>query len=124
MKALSLIGLFLTLIPAWQVLAEPLRLEIEMGDYRFRPDKIEATVGREVMLRLHNSDRFIPHDFVLEAPEAGLDIAVDVPPGASKTVRFTPTAAGFFPFHCSKRLLFFKSHRARGMHGLLMVTRQ
>ncbi len=124
MKALSLIALFLTLAPAWQALAEPMRLEIEMRDYRFQPDRIEAAVGREVVLRLHNSDRFTPHDFVLEAPEAGLDIAVDVPPGASKTVRFTPTAPGFFPFHCSKRLLFFKSHRARGMRGLLMVTRQ
>lgn len=39
-----------------------------------------------------------------------------------RTVRFTPNAAGEYPYYCEKRLLFFKSHRDKGMEGVLEVV--
>jgi hypothetical protein len=29
---------------------------------------------------------------------------------------------GEYPFYCSKKLLFFKSHREKGMEGMLEVV--
>jgi plastocyanin len=45
----------------------------------------------------------------------------DVGDGKSATVRFTPTHPGTFVFYCDKKLLFFKSHREKGMEGRLEV---
>jgi plastocyanin len=39
-----------------------------------------------------------------------------------KIIKFTPTKTGKFPFYCDKKLLFFKSHRERGMEGIIEVT--
>jgi len=39
-----------------------------------------------------------------------------------KTVRFTPTKTGVYPMYCSKKLLFFASHREKGMEGELEVV--
>jgi len=63
----------------------------------------------------------VPHNFVIEAKEAGLEIHEDIPSGGSITVRFTPTQVGKFKFFCDKKLLFFKSHEAKGMVGTLEV---
>ena len=45
----------------------------------------------------------------------------DIGAGATVKVRFTPTKAGVFAFYCDKKLLFFKSHREKGMEGVLKV---
>jgi hypothetical protein len=42
----------------------------------------------------------------------------DVPTGKGMIVRFTRTQRGLFKFYCDKKLLFFKSHRDKGMEGL------
>ncbi len=118
--AYTIFGLWMGL--AGPATAGPVQISMELGDYRFKPARLEVSVGQEVELKLTNTDSITPHNFVLKAPEAGLDMTVDVPPGASKTVRFTPGKPGFFPFYCDKRLLFFKSHRERGMHGVLTVN--
>jgi plastocyanin len=39
-----------------------------------------------------------------------------------KAVTFTPTAVGKYPFYCRNKLLFFKSHREKGMEGVLEVV--
>jgi hypothetical protein len=44
-----------------------------------------------------------------------------VPAGKTEIIRFTPTQRGLFTFYCDKKLLFFKSHRDKGMEGLLDV---
>jgi len=48
--------------------AEP--LTIELGDYRFRPDTIEAVAGGPVELMLVNRDTFTPHTFTLRHSHA------------------------------------------------------
>ena len=39
-----------------------------------------------------------------------------------KKIAFTATAVGKYPFYCIKKLLFFASHRERGMEGVLEVV--
>ena len=59
-----------------------------------------------------------PHDFAIKAPEAGINIAVDLDT-KPKLVTFTPTKVGKYEILCTKKLLFFKSHKDKGMHGVL-----
>jgi plastocyanin len=37
-------------------------------------------------------------------------------------IKFTPKKAGSYPFYCSKKLLFFESHKDKGMKGTLEVV--
>ena len=48
-------------------------------------------------------------------------IEEDISAGKGTIVRFTPTQRGLFTFYCDKKLIFFKSHREKGMEGLLDV---
>jgi plastocyanin len=102
--------------------AGPRKVTVNVGDYRFDPDVIEVVAHRPVTLTLVNNDAITPHNFTLSAPRAGLDLDVDIPAGGSTELSFTPQAAGRFTFYCNKKLLFFKSHRERGMEGTLVVN--
>ena len=97
------------------------RIEISMESYAFQPSHLVVKANIPVEITLKNIARLTPHDFVLSAPEAGLDIKQEVSAGEAATVRFTPKSVGAFKFLCSKRLLFFKSHADRGMAGILEV---
>ena len=39
-----------------------------------------------------------------------------------KSITFTPKKTGKYPFECTHKLLFFKSHKDQGMHGILEVV--
>lgn len=95
------------------------RFDLDLGDYAFEPAVVEVTAGEPVELALTNRDIFILHNLTLSA--GGIDLDVDVPPGDTVTVSFTPARAGRYVFYCDKKLLFFKSHRERGMEGELIV---
>jgi plastocyanin len=97
------------------------KFTLHLSDYRFHPDTIEVVAGRPVELTLVNDDKITPHNFTLKAPDAGMDLSADISAGHSTTVRFTPVSAGSYVFYCNKKLLFMKSHRARGMEGKLIV---
>jgi hypothetical protein len=56
----------------------------------------------------------------MKSPEAGLDFTVALS-SEPKKVSFMATKTGTYPFECSERFLFFKSHKDRGMHGTLEV---
>jgi plastocyanin len=98
------------------------RIAVKMGDYRFTPDKITVRAGESVQLQLTNTDSLTPHNFTLKAENAGLNVDTDVSAGKTEVVDITPLAPGTYKFYCNKKLLFFKSHRARGMEGTLVVT--
>jgi plastocyanin len=77
-------------------------------------------VNTPVEISIKKTAGFVPHNIVINAPEAG--IAFDESLGSDeKVIRFTPTKTGEFPFYCTKRFLFFKSHRERGMKGIVKV---
>ncbi len=102
--------------------AETRSIDVVLGSYFIKPDKITVKVGQTVTLNLVNEATVVPHDLVIKAPEAGIDFAMDVPAGKKASVTFTPTKVGLYPMVCDKKLLFFKSHKDKGMHGTLEVV--
>jgi plastocyanin domain-containing protein len=96
------------------------RLTIESGSYFYRPNYIIVQANVPVELTVSKDKRMVPHDFVIEAPEAGIDVRAELSTGGT-VIRFTPTAAGTYPILCTKKLLFFESHAEKGMEGVLEV---
>jgi heme/copper-type cytochrome/quinol oxidase subunit 2 len=102
--------------------AEPQTVEVLLGSYYIKPDKITVKVGQPVTLKLTNEATIVPHNFVIHAPAAGIDVKLDVPAGKKASVSFTPTKVGTYEMACNKKLLFFASHKDKGMHGVLTVV--
>jgi len=100
----------------------PRTVTITMGDYAFDPDTVRVQAGETLRLRFVDTDTITPHNFILKDKDAGLDVNLDVDAGESATVDITPTRPGRYTFYCDKQLLFFKSHRERGMEGTLIVV--
>jgi len=96
------------------------RVEILGGSYFFDPNYIIVKVNVPVELKIRKESGITPHNFILQAPEAGMNINVDLGTDAT-LVAFTPTKIGTYPFFCDKKLPFMASHRERGMEGVLEV---
>ena len=97
------------------------RVTIEGGSHFFKPRRVVVKANVPVELLVSVGRSAIPHSFVIDAPAAG--IAVDESLSSQpRAIRFTPTAAGSYPFYCRNRLLFFESHREKGMEGVLDVV--
>ena len=96
------------------------RVEVLAGEYFFDPDHIVVKVNVPVEIRIRKEPTIVPHNFVIKAPEAGMEILESLS-SEPKTITFKPTKIGIYTFYCDKKLLFFKSHRARGMEGVLEV---
>lgn len=97
------------------------RLSMVGSNYHFQPDRLQVRVGVPVELEVRRSTRLTPHDLVIRDARMGLDIEVDLSREA-QVVRFTPEVTGRVVFYCDERLLFFPSHRDRGMWGVLEVV--
>ncbi len=97
------------------------RVRIVGGGYFFKPYHIIVKVNVPVELSASREAGIVPHNLVIKAPEAG--IAVDEELATEiKKIAFTATAVGKYPLYCSNKLLFFASHRERGMEGVLEVV--
>ena len=97
------------------------RVELLGGGYFFNPNHIIVKVNVPVQLKVKKESGIVPHNIVMKSPEAG--IVFDEPLGSEpKVIRFTPASTGKYPFYCSKRFLFFESHREKGMEGVLDVV--
>ena len=96
------------------------RVEMVGGSYLFDPNYVIVKVNVPVEMKIRKESGMVPHNFVLKAPEAGMDVTVDLGK-EPQTTRFTPTKVGEYPFYCAKKLLFFESHREKGMNGILKV---
>ena len=97
------------------------RVEILGGSYYFDPNHIVVTVNRPVELSVKKEPGATPHNIVLQAPETGIEFSESLGK-EPKIITFTPTTTGTYPFACAKRFLFFKSHKNRGMKGILEVV--
>jgi plastocyanin len=97
------------------------RVEVVGGSYYFDPNVIVVKVNVPVELRVRKESGITPHDIVLKAPEAGIDFSVSLST-TPKSITFTPTKTGKYAFECTHKLLFFTSHKDRGMHGVLEVV--
>ncbi|MBI5588415.1 MAG: cupredoxin domain-containing protein [Deltaproteobacteria bacterium] len=96
-------------------------VEVAGGSYYFKPERIIVRVNAPVELKLRNESSVTPHDFILKAPEAGIDISVTLR-GEPTVLYFTMKKTGVYTFYCGRRFLFFKSHRNRGMEGTIEVV--
>ncbi len=97
------------------------RVEMTAGEYYFDPSIVVVKVNVPVELTIKKTGGITPHDFVIKAPEADLDFTIDLSSDPKK-ISFMATKAGSYPFECSNQFLFFKSHKERGMHGVLEVV--
>ena len=97
------------------------RVTMVLDSYSYSPDHIIVQAGRPVELLLTSVTTITPHNFILKDEEAGLSLDRDVGAGKNSVLRFTPMQKGTFSFYCDKKLLFFASHREKGMEGKLEV---
>lgn len=97
-------------------------VRMEGGSYFFKPNHVIVKVNVPVELLVSVEKGLIPHTLVIQSPEAGIVVDEKLSSDA-KTIRFTPTAVGKHPFYCKNKLLFFKSHREKGMEGVLEVVK-
>jgi uncharacterized cupredoxin-like copper-binding protein len=94
------------------------RLTITTHSFYFDPNRLVVKRGIPVELKIKNGAFLVPHDFSCAGHDAGVE--VDQKVGmfhGSKTVRFTPTRAGEYPFHCD-----VDGHAKKGMTGTLVVV--
>lgn len=97
------------------------KVEITAGSYYFNPNDIVVKVNVPVELVV-KKEGSTPHSIFLKAPEAGIDFNVNLG-NEPKTIKFTPTKVGTYPFWCTKRApLSSKSHKDHGMTGVIEVV--
>jgi len=97
------------------------RATITVDSYSFSPNHLIVTAGKPVELTLVSITSFVPHDLVIDDPAAGFAAHQDVGAGETVKLTFTPPNAGSFAFYCDKDPPFMKSHREKGMEGVLEV---
>jgi len=97
------------------------RVDIVGGEYYYKPNHIVVKVNKPVELRVKKAGRFIPHNIIVNAPEAGIDFKVELK-SDFQTISFTPTKAGKYAMYCDHQLLWFASHREKGMEGIIEVV--
>ena len=97
------------------------RAMVEADSYDFSPRHLVVRAGRPVELTFRSLTWLVPHNLVIDDPRSGLAIREELSAGESVTVRFTPMVPGTFAIYCDKKLPFFKSHREKGMEGVLEV---
>ena len=98
------------------------RVYIRAGSYYYRPSHIVVRKGMPVELVLIRESAIIPHNIVMNYPEAGMEFRVEIDPEEPVRVSFIPTKKGLFEFYCDKKLPFLPSHREKGMHGIIEVV--
>jgi heme/copper-type cytochrome/quinol oxidase subunit 2 len=98
------------------------RTTVTLDSYYSAPSHLVVEAGKPVELTLVSESTFAPHDFVIDDPASGLSVKQNVGSGKTVKVGFTPQKTGRFAFYCSKKAPFSKSHREKGMEGVLEVT--
>jgi len=96
------------------------KVELTAGAYYFDPNDIVVKINVPVQL-IVKKEGSKPHDIFLQAPEAGIDFKESLST-RPKVIAFTPTKAGKYPFWCTKKPPFGKSHKDHGMEGVLEVV--
>lgn len=97
------------------------RVSLVGGSYFYDPNHIIVKVNLPVELSVRKESGMVPHNIVIRAVNAGIDFDEEMK-NEAKIIKFTPTKVGKYPIYCSKKLLFFDTHREKGMEGLLEVV--
>lgn len=96
------------------------RINLLAGEYFFDPRNIIVKANVPVEITATKKGGMTPHNIVIKAPEAGIEVSESLST-KPRIIRFTPRKTGTYAFYCDKKLLFFKSHREKGMEGVLEV---
>ncbi|WP_189471615.1 quinol oxidase [Litchfieldella qijiaojingensis] len=97
------------------------RVRLVGRSYFFESERIQVKAGVPVELVASMEPGLAPHSLVIQSEVMGLDIKEELE-REEKVIRFTPEVPGRLVFYCDKKLLFFPSHRDRGMYGVLEVV--
>jgi plastocyanin domain-containing protein len=98
------------------------RVRVVAGGYFFKPNHIIVKVNRPVELTASREAGMVPHDLVIRAEDAGINVEQDLATEPRK-ITFTPRKVGKYVIYCSKKPPFGgASHRERGMEGVLEVV--
>ena len=97
------------------------RVRVVAGSYFFKPNHIVVKVNVPVELTASRESGITPHDLVIRAEEAGLNVKEDLAADPKK-ITFTATKPGKYAIYCSKKLPFVAGHREKGMEGILEVV--
>jgi plastocyanin len=92
---------------------EPRIVEVVLNNYTIKPDTL--------ILKVKNEATFIPHNLVIKAGQAGIELKVVVGAGKISEVRFTPILPGSYELLCDTQPPIGMSHKEKGMHGTLLV---
>ncbi len=97
------------------------RIDIVVDSYSYTPEHIQVTANKPVELNLRSVTSVVPHNFVIDDPESGIEIKETVPSGKDLKVSFTPAKTGTIKFYCSQSGIF-GSHLDKGMEGTIKVV--
>jgi plastocyanin domain-containing protein len=96
------------------------RVQMAGGEYFFDPDHIVVRINIPVEIKIRKTPGIVPHNIMMNTPEAGMVFSESF--GTEpKVIRFTPKKTGKYPFSCDKKIPFFKSHKDKGMEGIIEV---
>ncbi len=85
-------------------------------EFQFAPNKFDANVGQKVTFNMTNKGT-VEHTFVILSPDGSQEMAkLSAQPGETKSLDFTPQAAGTYPIDCN-----IAGHKEAGMTGQLTV---
>lgn len=96
------------------------KVQITATSYSFTPNHIIVRVNVPVELSVKKEAGLVPHNITLTAFEAGIKFLESLST-EPVIIKFTPTKAGSYAFFCDKKAPFSKSHREKGMEGILEV---
>lgn len=97
-------------------------IDVSVGSYFFNPGHIVVKIDTPVEISLTKEAGFVPHNIVVSDPDNNVIFEQDIIKEKSIVV-FTPEKIGNYKMYCSNRLLFFKSHRDKGMEGVIQVVK-
>lgn len=98
------------------------RVEMVGDEYFFNPNYIVVKVNKPVELKVTKAAGYVLHNLIVTAPEAGIDFTIELK-NEPQTVSFTPTKTGRYEIYCDKSMFWFKSHREKGMEGVIEVVK-
>ena len=97
------------------------RVRLVAGSYFFKPNHIVVKVNVPVELSASRESGITPHDLVIRAEDAAINVKEDLGTDPKK-IAFTATKPGKYAIYCSKKLPFMAGHREKGMEGILEVV--
>lgn len=91
-------------------------INVSATEFQFSPNKFEGKVGQKLIFKVTNKGT-VEHTFVIKSADGSQDLAkLSAQPGETKSLEFTPSAAGTYPIDCN-----IAGHKEAGMTGELNV---